>query len=74
MKLNEEFKRLQNLAGINENLGNNNLVQGTIDRMEGLSNTENLRTFKEMLGLLTKDWLEEGFEKNDIIDYIEDII
>lgn len=41
-----------------------------IDRMEGLSHAGNLEAFKTNLEGLMTDWIEEGFEKEDIIDYL----
>lgn len=45
-----------------------------IDRMEGLSNMFQLKIFKESLFQLTQDWIEEGFYKEDIMEYLEHIM
>lgn len=42
-----------------------------IERMEGLANTKNLKQFNELLESLTKEWLDEGFELSDVLDYID---
>jgi len=44
------------------------------ERMEGLANISNLKTMKDMLRILSIDWMQEGFEKEDIQDYITDFI
>lgn len=46
------------------------LSKEALDRMEGLAHIEKLKQFNELLSFLTKEWLEEGFDKKDIIDYI----
>jgi len=45
-----------------------------IDRMEGLSKTFHLEMFKTILPQLTRNWIEEGFEKEDIMEYLEYIV
>jgi hypothetical protein len=45
-----------------------------IDRMEGLANFKDLNIVKEKLKSLTKDWVEEGFEKKDIIKYLTNYV
>jgi hypothetical protein len=45
-----------------------------IDRMEGLANIQNLKTMKDMLRILSTDWMQEGFEKKDIAEYIISLI
>ena len=44
------------------------------ERMEGLADARNLKTMKDMLRILSTDWMQEGFEKDDIQDYIADCI
>ena len=44
------------------------------ERMEGLANIRNLKVMKDMLRILSTDWMQEGFEKEDIQDYITDFI
>lgn len=50
---------------LNENIG-----FSTIDRMSGLANVNDLRVLETKLRALTADWLEEGFEKDDVIGYL----
>lgn len=45
-----------------------------IERMEGLSKTFHLEVFQTLLPQLTRDWLEEGFEKEDVMEYLEYIV
>jgi hypothetical protein len=44
------------------------------ERMEGLADIRNLKVMKDMLRILSTDWMQEGFEKEDIQDYITDFI
>lgn len=41
-----------------------------IDRMSGLANVNDLRILETKLKKLTADWLEEGFDKDEIVDYL----
>jgi hypothetical protein len=52
----------------------NEISFDAIDRMEGLSNIQNLKTMKDMLRILSTDWMQEGFEKKDIAEYISHLI
>lgn len=45
-----------------------------IERMEGLSKTFHLEMFKTILPQLTRNWIEEGFEKEDVMEYLEYIV
>ena len=45
-----------------------------IERMEGLADARSLKTMKDMLRIVSADWMQEGFEKGDIQDYIADCI
>tara|TARA_R100001463_G_scaffold39725_1_gene84831 strand:+ start:570 stop:788 length:219 start_codon:yes stop_codon:yes gene_type:complete len=47
---------------------------GTIDRIEGLANIRDLKLMKDSLRILTAEWMQEGFEKEDIKDYISYLI
>ena len=46
----------------------------TIDRIEGLANIRDLKLMKDSLRMLTADWMQEGFEKEDIKDYVSYLI
>lgn len=50
------------------------LDQESIERIEGLTNTKNLETFKHSLHVLTNEMLDEGWEKEDVIKYIKTLI
>ena len=75
--LNESFIRMQKLAGIitetQYNQKKNPLTEG-FDRIEGLANIQDLSTLKAKLRILSTDWMQEGFEKEDIKIYINNLI
>ena len=50
------------------------LSEDFLSRIEGLANVRDLKTMHDMLRMLTADWMQEGFEKEDIQDYITDFI
>ena len=45
-----------------------------IERMEGLANIQDLVSLKAKLRTLSSDWMNEGFEREDIIDYMAYLI
>lgn len=45
-----------------------------IDRMEGLANMQDLAVLKAKLRMLSSDWMQEGFEKEDIVEYTSELI
>ena len=45
-----------------------------LDRIEGLANIRDLKLMKDSLRMLTAEWVQEGFEKEDIKDYISYLI
>lgn len=55
----------------NQKLTFNNDV---INKMEGLSNIQDLKILKTKLRALTTEWLNEGFEKQDIKKYLSYLI
>jgi hypothetical protein len=75
--LNESFLKMQKLAGIitetQYNQKKNPLTEG-FDRIEGLANIQDLATLKAKLRILSTDWMQEGFEKEDIKIYINNLI
>jgi hypothetical protein len=68
MKL-QELRKL-----IKEELEEVTLSSEFIDRIEGLSNMKTLDAFKLTLKKLSKEWIEEGFEIEDILDYIKTLL
>ena len=46
----------------------------SLDRIEGLANIRDLKLMKDSLRILTAEWVQEGFEKEDIKDYISYLI
>ena len=59
--------------GLKENL-NEAVSMETLDRLEGLANIRNLQLMKDSLRMLAADWMQEGFEKEDIKDYVSHLI
>jgi len=45
-----------------------------IDRMEGLANIRDLKAMKDSLRILSADWMQEGFEKEEIAEYVISLI
>ena len=45
-----------------------------LDRLEGLANIRDLKLMKDSLRMITADWMQEGFEKEDIKDYVSYLI
>jgi hypothetical protein len=43
------------------------------DRMEGLVNTKHLEAFKQIFKKMVNDWREDGFDQEDIMNYISGI-
>ncbi len=42
--------------------------------MEGLANIQDLADFKAKLKSLASDWMKEGFEKEDVVEYVDHIL
>ena len=57
-------------AGINESW----LGPDQIDRFEGTANMRDLKTLQDMIFVLSTYWMQEGFEKEDIKEYINHLI
>jgi len=53
---------------------NEGLSPEYIDRMEGLANIQDLADFKAKLKSLASDWMKEGFEKEDVVEYVDHIL
>lgn len=53
---------------------NEMLSSDYIDRMEGLANVRYLSSLKLALSVLALDWMNEGFDKEDVVAYIESLI
>jgi hypothetical protein len=47
-----------------------NLPPHYIDRMEGLAVIQDLKQLQDLLRIQTTNWMQEGFEKEDVKDYI----
>lgn len=50
------------------------LFKDTIERMEGLVSMQDLAILETKLRLVVSDWMQEGFEKEEIIEYIKYLI
>lgn len=57
----------------NENLNEYDSSE-LIDRMEGLGNWDDLRVLETKLRALTTEWLNEGFDKEEVKIYVSDLI
>tara|TARA_Y100000296_G_scaffold71818_1_gene87641 strand:- start:191 stop:427 length:237 start_codon:yes stop_codon:yes gene_type:complete len=57
-------------AGINESW----LGPEQIDRFEGTANGRELGLLQDMIKIVGTDWMQEGFEKGDIKEYINHLI
>jgi len=44
-----------------------------LDRMEGVVNTKHLQAFKQIFKSLVGDWMNDGFDQEDIVNYISGI-
>ena len=53
---------------------NEKLSPEYIDRMEGLANIQDLADFKAKLNSLASDWMKEGFEKEDVVEYVDHVL
>jgi hypothetical protein len=42
----------------------------TIERIEGIVNMQDLVTLKAKIRILSEEWMQDGFEKEEIIDYL----
>ena len=81
IQMNESFTRMQKLAGvITEGMDTGIDYKGAgdkyemFDRMDGLANLQDLNVFNTKLRLLVSDWYNEGFEMDDIKEYINFLI
>ena len=45
-----------------------------IDRFENTANMRDLKTLQDMIRIVGLDWMQEGFEKGDIKEYINYLI
>ena len=73
--ISEEFLKMQKLAGIQVNEISMGQIQAEMfDRMEGLINERDLVILDTKLRLVTSEWMNEGFEKEDVKDYISYLI
>jgi hypothetical protein len=59
---------------LSENTLNERISFEAIEKIEGLANIQDLETLKAKLRILSSDWMNEGFEKKDIIDYMAYLI
>ena len=41
-----------------------------IERFEGTANMRDLKTLQDMLRMVGSEWMQEGFEKEDIKEYV----
>ena len=53
---------------------NEEISPDAMDRMEGLANMRLLKMLHDSLRILGTEWINEGFEKEEIIDYVSNFI
>ena len=41
-----------------------------LDYMEGMSRTKHLETLEQSIEILSKDWIKEGFDEQDIYEFV----
>ena len=46
----------------------------SLDKLEELANIRNLNLMKDSLKMVTTEWIQEGFPKEDIKNYISNLI
>lgn len=52
-----------------------NEVNGEVlDRMEDLANIQDLKIMKDILRILSSEWMQGGFEKDEISEYLSQFI
>lgn len=44
------------------------------NRMEGVVNFKNLEAMKALLNCLKDEWLKDGFEKEDVKEYLSNLV
>ena len=52
----------------------NEISFDAIDRMEELANIQDLKTMKDMLRILSTGWMQDGFGKWDIAEYMSHLV
>lgn len=57
-----------------KNLLEKHLSREAVARMRGLVNLKDLNILEIKLRIITSDWLNEGFEKEDVKEYINSLI
>jgi hypothetical protein len=79
--MNESFTRMQKLVGvITEGMDTGIDYEGAgnkyemFDRMDGLANIQDMRVLNAKLRMLASDWMQDGFDKEDIKEYINFLI
>ena len=48
--------------------------QEYIERFEAIANIRDLKTLRDMLRIVSADWMQDGFDKEDIKKYINHYI
>lgn len=66
--------RLLEIAGLEEDIDYDNDFNETFDRMDSLADISDLKICIAKLRFLTSDWLNEGFEKEDVKKFMSNII
>lgn len=69
----EEMKDKSNPKWLTDDSGPDSGSEA-FDRMEGIVKRTTLHSFQNNLNELVKDWEDDGFEKDDILKYIDFLI
>ena len=69
------MKRSELRQIIREELSNiSEMNESTIERMEGLAPMRELKLLKDYLRIVATEWYSEGFEDEDVIEYLIDFV
>jgi hypothetical protein len=84
--LNKDFNKMLNFSDEEDDMYDPfyegmGMSPEALDRMEGVVNTEHLQAFKQLFSKdlqqifksLVGDWMNDGFDQEDIVNYISDI-
>jgi hypothetical protein len=86
MAMKQAKKAAKSIKGLNPDKDIQDLLYGTddddlyegmsidaIERMEGLVNAKHLEAFKQIFKKMVNDWMNDGFDQEDIVNYISGV-
>jgi hypothetical protein len=76
--LNKDFNKMLNFSDEEDDMYDPfyegmGMSPEALDRMEGVVNTKHLQAFKQIFKSLVGDWMNDGFDQEDIVNYISGI-